>query len=100
MKKYQPLARDLLKNKNVKGEKVAVLNSHNYIVGFLQHHQNQYQYSANYQRSGIHLCVFSQFDFWQVGEQIEDRITNVADCLKFLQVGVAEFVFVWDGFPI
>lgn len=100
MKKYQPLARDLLKNKNVKGEKVAVFNCHNYIVGFLQHHQNQYQYSANYQRSGIHLCVFSQFDFWQVGEQIEDRITNVADCLKFLQVGVVEFVFVWDGFPI
>ena len=100
MKKYQPLARDLLKNKNVKEEKVAVFNCHNYIVGFLQHHQNQYQYSANYQRSGIHLCVFSQFDFWQVGEQIEDRITNVADCLKFLQVGVAEFVFVWDGFPI
>jgi len=100
MKKYQPLARDLLKNKNVKWEKVAVFNCHNYIVGFLQHHQNQYQYSANYQRSGIHLCVFSQFDFWQVGEQIEDRITNVADYLKFLQVGVAEFVFVWDGFPI
>lgn len=34
MKKYQPLARDLLKNKNVKGEKVAVLNSHNYIDSY------------------------------------------------------------------
>jgi hypothetical protein len=100
MKKYQPLARDLLKNKNVKGEKVAVFNCHNYIVGFLQHHQNQYQDSTNHQWSYIHLCIFSQFDFWQVREQVEDGVANVADCLKLFQVVVAEFVLVWNCFPI